>query len=151
MANELEEEEEKKGGGGHDNRLAYGLLIGAGVDVNGLSPSEAWELVSQLNLLESKRWKRTDEDKQRIKEKNSQVKAGGNTFESIEKMAQTYSRAVDFSGVGNLAALKDTVDAMSGVMSDYSLNAMLERSCCVILRRHIESVWMNMRKMRNRE
>ena len=48
MANELEEEEEKKGGGGHDNRLAYGLLIGAGVDVNGLSPSEAWELVSQL-------------------------------------------------------------------------------------------------------
>ena len=76
MANELEEEEEKKGGGGHDNRLAYGLLIGAGVDVNGLSPSEAWELVSQLNLLESKRWKRTDEDKQRIKEKNSQVKAG---------------------------------------------------------------------------
>lgn len=69
-----------------------------------------------------------NEDKQRIKEKNSQVKAGGNTFESIEKMAQTYSRAVDFSGVGNLAALKDTVDAMSGVMSDYSLNA-LNRVC----------------------
>ena len=60
------DEEIESGGVGNKNAIAYGLLQGAGVNTSGLTPSQAWELVSQLNLMESKRWKRTEEDKKEI-------------------------------------------------------------------------------------
>ena len=77
---------EEKGhpcGGGNKNAIAYGLLQEAGYNTNGMSPSEAWELVTALNLMESRWWKRTDEyeywaecftmykiNKERLPEKN---------------------------------------------------------------------------------
>ena len=54
MAEEIIVDEEGKCGGGNRNALAYGLLKGAGVNTDGLTPTQAWEMVSQMNLMESR-------------------------------------------------------------------------------------------------
>lgn len=125
MADEKrKEEEEKRGHGGADNRIAYGLLMGAGVNVNGMSPSEAWRLVSQLNLLESKDWKRTEEDKADIKRKNEELKGKGENIESIKTKAKQYAFGISFEGVGNLAALNDAVDTINDIIKEYGLKKL---------------------------
>ena len=119
-----EEESNKGGGGGNKNALAYGLLQGAGVNTNGLTPSQAWDLVSQLNLMESKQWKRTDEDKKTIKEKNEQIKKTGKNVETIKQKAKKYANVVNFDGVSNVAALSEAVDSIEKVMSAYQLDKL---------------------------
>lgn len=120
----VEKDEEKKGGGGNKNALAYGLLQGAGIDTSGLTPSQAWELVSQLNLMESKRWKRTDEDKKEISEKNKALKESGENIDTIKKSAEKHAENIMFTGVGNTAALKEAVDTVNNIMEEYGLNKL---------------------------
>nr|DAJ68659.1 MAG TPA: Glucose-regulated metallo-peptidase M90 [Caudoviricetes sp.] len=118
------DEEIESGGGGNKNAIACGLLQGAGVNTSGLTPSQAWELVSQLNLMESKRWKRTEEDKKEITEKNKALKESGENIETIKRAAEKYAANVMFTGVGNTAALKDAVDAINGIMEEYGLKKL---------------------------
>ena len=117
-------DEDKKTGGGNRNAIAYGLLQGAGVNTTGLTPSQAWELVTQMNLMESKDWKRTDEDKKDIKEKNVQFKQSGGDLSSIEQRAKEYSKTTNFSGVGNKSALNDAVNSINDVMKAYGLSKL---------------------------
>ena len=118
------EEENKKSDGGHDNRLAYGLLIGAGINVNGLTPTQAWDLVSQLNLLESKKWKRTEEDKQDIKQKNLDFRKQGKDIKDIERKALNSTLKTKFDGVGNVYALNEAVETINNIKNSYKIDKL---------------------------
>ena len=107
--------DEDKKGGGNRNGLAYGLLQGAGISTAGLSPGDAWELVSQLNLMESKRWKRTEEDKHDIKRKNDDLNQRGVTTESLERDARKHANKADFRGVSNLSAVAESIDTVNDI------------------------------------
>lgn len=124
MAEKVEDEKKSNGSGGNRNAIAYGLLQGAGVNTNGLTPSQAWEMVSQLNLMESREWKRTDEDKRDIKAKNEQLKREGSDINSIKKKAEKWAKRIDFSGVGNKAALNEAVNTIDSIMNNYKLDKM---------------------------
>ena len=87
-------EYEEKGGGSHNNRLVYGLLMGAGINVDGLTPQQAWEMVSEMNLLASKEWKRSDEDKLEISNKNKAEILKGNSFDIIKKKAANFAKNI---------------------------------------------------------
>ena len=113
--------DEDKKGGGNRNALAYGLLQGAGINTAGLSPGDAWELVSQLNLMESKRWKRTEEDKRDIKKKNDDLNQRGVTTESLERDARKHANKADFRGVSNLSAVAESIDTVNDISEKYSL------------------------------
>lgn len=119
----FEEEEEEKGsggGGGNKNAIAYGLLAQAGYNTRGLSPSEAWELVDRLNLM----WKRTDEDKKDIKEKNEKFESEGGLSDDLHKKAKEVVETMSFHNVGNKAEIKNSLDAIYDASKKYSLNKM---------------------------
>lgn len=118
------EDDEKSGGGGNRNALAYGLLQGAGVNTHGLTPSQAWDLVSQMNLMDSHRWKRTDEDKSDIKAKKEEFKKQGKDLEKLKKTAMQYAMNVNFDGVGNLPALEEAIDTVAELMDEYGLRKL---------------------------
>ena len=127
MADQIRKEDDEKvgkGGGSHDNRIAYGLLMGAGVNVAGLTPSQAWEMVSQLNLMESKDWKRTDKDKEDIKNKNEALKSKGEDIKSITNKAKGYAIDVSFVGVSNLAALNEAVETINEISREFGLSKL---------------------------
>lgn len=118
------EDDKKSGGGGNRNALAYGLLQGAGVNTHGLTPSQAWDLVSQMNLMDSQRWKRTDEDKSDIKAKKEEFKKQGKDLEKLKKTAMQYAMNVNFDGVGNLPALEEAIDTVAELMDEYGLRKL---------------------------
>lgn len=118
------DDEKGKGGGGNRNAIAYGLLQGAGYNTYGMSPAEAWDLVSQLNLMESKRWKRTDEDKKKIKRKNEELKRKGYDTNSLEAVAKANAKKINLSGVKNEAALKEAVDTIDKIRNEYNLKQL---------------------------
>ena len=119
----FEEEEEEKGsggGGGNKNAIAYGLLAQAGYNTRGMSPAEAWELVDRLNLM----WKRTDEDKKGIKEKNEKFESEGGLSDDIHKKAKEVIETMSFHNVGNKTEIKNSLDAIYDASKKYSLNKM---------------------------
>ena len=123
---EIEKDTEKSHpyGGGNRNAIAYGLLQGAGYNTAGMSPSEAWELVTQLNLMESKRWKRTEEDKKEIKEKNKALSTAGKDKKSLEVEAGKYANVVNFGNASNIAAIDDAITTVSDLIKEYSLKKL---------------------------
>ena len=54
-------------GGANRNEIAYGILQANGYNTRGMSPADAWALLTALNLMDSERWKRTDDEKADIK------------------------------------------------------------------------------------
>ena len=120
---DIAKDDEKKGGGNR-NAIAYGLLQRAGVNTYGLSPGEAWQLVSQLNLMESKRWKRTKEDKADIKQKNESLKSQGLDKYTVSQKAHKYSSYVNFSGTSNTSAVNEAVDALGDVYQKYKIGKL---------------------------
>ena len=123
MAEEIKEQEGKNHhyGGGNRNAIAYGILQGHGYNTEGMSPAEAWALVSELNLMENRRWKRTSEDKKDIKEKKNALKAQGETKSTIEQKAQKIAKVVKLDGTGNTAAIKEAVDTIDKIKGEYKL------------------------------
>lgn len=123
MAEEIKEQEGKNHhyGGGNRNAIAYGILQGHGYNTEGMSPAEAWALVSELNLMENRRWKRTYEDKKDIKEKKNALKAQGETKSTIEQKAQKIAKVVKLDGTGNTAAIKEAVDTIDKIKGEYKL------------------------------
>lgn len=127
----FEEEEEEKGsggGGGNKNALPYGLLQGAGYNTQGLSPSEAWALCEKLNLL----WKRTDEDKQAIKEKNEKFESEGGLSDELYKKAKEVINVISFNKTGNKAEIKSAIDAISEVSKQYKLDKLAKVSTATL-------------------
>lgn len=115
-------------GGGNRNAIAYGILQANGYNTRGMSPAEAWELLTALNLMDSERWKRTDEDKADIKARSDKWKEQGGTREKIEQNARKHTKYISFDGVKNLPALSDAVDTINGIMDKYKLSDLFFES-----------------------
>ena len=123
--NQVVNEEEKKtgGGGGNKNALAYGLLQGAGINTEGMSPSEAWARVDALHLMERNQRKKTDEEEKDYKDKNENAKKQGKTKKTAIENAGKISEHVALHS-DNVAGVNTAIDAATEIMNEYDLNKL---------------------------
>ena len=118
-----EDEEKGKGGGGNKNALAYGLLAGAHVNTEGMSPSEAWAMVDELHLMDRKQKKKTEEEKEDYKNKNDIAKKEGKTKKTAINNAGKISSHVALHS-DNVAGLNESVNTAMEIMSEYNLTKL---------------------------
>ena len=118
-----EEESKGKGGGGNKNALAYGLLAGAHINTDGMSPSEAWAMVDELHLMDRQRKKKTAKEKEDYKNKNEQAKAQGKSKKTAIEKAGELSEHVALHS-DNVAGLNEAITTVADVMAECKLDKL---------------------------
>lgn len=120
---ENEPEEKKKGEGGNKNAIAYGLLIKAGYDTDGMTPSQAWSLVNRLHLLDRQGRKKNKGDAHFYDEKSQNAKIQGITKDSVLQKAAKISYRIAIH-TNNVADLNAAIDTLSAIMDEYDLEKL---------------------------
>ena len=122
-----EEESKGKGRGGNKNALAYGLLAGAHINTEGMSPSEAWAMVDALHLMDRQAKKKTAEEKEDYKNKNEQAKAQGKSKKTAIEKAGEFSERVALHS-NNVSGLNEAITTVVDVMSECKLDKLTKIS-----------------------